>query len=83
MLAVGSRRQYGRLEAVMQSQADIPKEVLDALRFVRSQLPDDAYDPETVTLFAGLFGFHEASDWLLSHQSLYFEALRRCPIVRY
>lgn len=66
----------------MRPQTEIPQEVLDALRFVRAQLPDDAYDPETVTLFAGLFGYREASDWLLSHQSLYFEALRRAPVTR-
>jgi hypothetical protein len=56
----------------------IPQEVVHALEAVQEQMHEDVIDPETVTTFMHLFGYDEACEWLSSHQSLYFEALRRC-----
>lgn len=56
----------------------IPGEVVQALRAVDHELPEDVIDPETMTLFVRAFGYTDACAWLASHPLLYFEALRRC-----
>lgn len=63
----------------MPDRIEIPTNVVDALRSVEAQRPQEIemYDRETVILFAHVCGLDDACDWLCAHRELYFEALRR------
>ncbi len=59
------------------TERQIPSDVLDALRSVELQRPDDLEmcERDSVIEFTHLFGYEEAHDWLAAHPQLYFEAL--------
>lgn len=66
-------------EGAVADLIEIPESVVEALRAVEAQRPDEMEmcDRETVLLFAHVCGLDDACDWLCEHRELYFEALRR------